>query len=99
VVVTSSSKRIARDVADVHAVVAVAVLDSVALVVVVAVVEIEPPQRPLPLTHDEGTRTRGKPDAIGTPRFPLESTVRVVHVYNSTRVAPAEYPVPLRARV
>jgi hypothetical protein len=67
--------------------------------VVVAVVEIEPPQRPLPLTQDEGTRTLGKPDAIGMAMFSLESTVRVVHVYISTKVAPAEYPVPLRDRV
>lgn len=70
-----------------------AVLVAVALVVAlgaVAVVEIESPQRPLPLTHDEGTKTLGKPDTIGTARFPLESTVRVVQVYISTRVAPAE---------
>jgi hypothetical protein len=92
--VTSSSKRIGRAVADVHAVavvvVVVVLVALVVVVVVVAVVETEPPQRPLPLTQDKGTRTRGKPDAIGTASFPLESTVRVVHVYISTREAPAE---------
>lgn len=77
----------------------VAVEALVVVVVPVVEVEVEVPQSPLPDTEEDNMKTRGRPDAIGTAMFPLESTVTEVQVYISISTVPEEYPLPLRERV
>lgn len=77
-------------------------VDAVVAVVVVvdAALVVEPDAHgPLPVAEDANIKTRGRPDAIGTAMFPLESTVTDVQVYISISSVPEEYPLPLRVRV
>lgn len=81
-------------------VVPVVVVEALVVVSVPVVeVEVEVPQSPLPDTEEDGMKTRGRPDTIGTAMFPLESTVTEVQVYISISTVPEEYPLPLRERV
>lgn len=81
-------------------VVLVVVVEALVVVVVSVVeVEVEVPQSPLPDTEEDSMKTRGRPEAIGTAIFPLESTVTEVQVYISMSTVPEEYPLPLRERV
>ena len=94
-VVTSSLNKTGRAVACVQLVPVVG--DVVVWVAAVAVVVVLEPHR---LLADEASMsTRGRPDAIGTAMFPLESTVTDVQVYISMSLVPDEYPLPLNDNV
>lgn len=92
--VTISLKRTGSAVAWVQDEVVVLTVD-----LVVVVVEPGDAQGPLLVPTGASMSTRGRPDAIGTAIFPLESTVIDVQVYISMRAVPEEYPLPLRLRV
>jgi hypothetical protein len=95
VVVTSSLNKTGRAVACVQLV--PVVVDVVVWAVAVAVVVVLEPHRLL--AEEASMSTRGRPDAIGTAMFPLESTVTDVQVYISMSLVPDEYPLPLNDNV